>query len=180
MNVEELEINQHGLLPSKVYHRAYQLILDTPKENKSVKKSIESILAILEECLFLNMGRVLLPDHNKKYLRIRYAHGLPMEKRFITYQIDHGVTGFVFTSRQAIYIDDLVTNSMYTGKLVNPLDLPYSKPAFTGVPIFDQTNEVIGVLCVNHGYRTREEISSTITLLEEASKVIANLLEKAP
>lgn len=167
------------ILPSKIYHRTFQLISDEVKDRIAVnnpKEVIERVLAMLEECVFLNMARVLLPDHDKKYLRIRYAHGLPAEKRFVTYKIDEGITGFVYKSGQPIYIDDLDTNSMYIGRLTSPLDLPYSKPAFSGVPILNSDNVVIGVLCVNHGYRSNMEINNTLVLLEGIAKIIGEII----
>ena len=167
------------LLPSKIYHKTFQLITDEVKLTSKLDNpyfAIERVLAMLEECLFLNMGRVLLPDQNQKYLRIRYAHGLPTEKRFITYKIDEGITGMVYETGQALYADDLDTNNLYVGRLSSPLDLPYSKPAFSGVPIKNQEDVVIGVLCVNHGYRNAKEISTILTLLEGIATIIAQLL----
>lgn len=173
------DLTQSHLLPDKVYERALQLIADeifSGLADNNPRRAIEKTLELLEECLFLNMGRVLLPDHSGKYLRIRYSHGLPLEKRFITYDINEGISGFVFTTGQAIYIDDLDTNSMYKGQLVQPIDLPYSKPAFSGVPLRSVDNRTIGVLCVNHGYRNPEEVKLTLDILEKTALMISQLI----
>lgn len=168
-----------SLLPATVYQRCSQLIAEELYRDISSinqKEAIERTLEILEECLFLNMGRVLIPDTSGKYLRIKYSHGLPTEKRFITYKISEGISGFVYTSGEAIYIDDLETNSMYQGRLINPIDLPYSKPAFSGVPIKSPAGKTIGVLCVNHGYRNAEEVKLSLSTLTDAARMISRLL----
>ena len=168
-----------SLLPTKVYQRCNQLIAEELYQDLSSvnqKTAIEKVLAILEECLFLNMGRVLIPDNTGKYLRIKYSHGLPTEKRFITYKIGEGISGFVYTSGEAMYIDDLETNSMYQGRLIDPNDLPYSKPAFSGVPIKSPGGKTIGVLCVNHGYRNAEEVKLTLSTLTETARMLSRFL----
>ncbi len=172
--------NSHSdVLPHDVYRHVFQMIFEEVEEahkHKTVQQIINRILMMLEENLFLNMGRVLLPDNTDNFLRIRYSHGLSTEKRFITYTVNEGITGFIYHTGQAMYIDDLDTNSMYIGRLVNPMDLPYSKPAFSGVPIFNPLNDVIGVLCVNHGYRNRMEVKTTLGILEQTAQIIGELL----
>ncbi|MDX1811126.1 MAG: GAF domain-containing protein [Gammaproteobacteria bacterium] len=167
------------ILPDQIYSRALQLISDEVINNlsrKSPAQTIENSLKILDDCLFLNMGRVLLVDNTGKYLRIRYAYNLPSEKRFVTYKKDEGISGFVFTTGQSMYLDDLDTNSMYKGRLINPLQLPYEKPAFSAVPIKSIEGNVIGILCVNHGYRCPEEIQSSFEVLEKTAQMFSQLL----
>lgn len=173
------EDTENSLLPDQVYARALQLITNellSGISDKPTNKAIVNALGMLEECLFLNMGRVLLPDRSGKFLKIKYSHGVPLEKRFTTYRLKEGISSFVYESGQPIYIDDLDTNSMYKGRLAKPLELPYSKPAFSGVPIKSLEGKVIGVLCVNHGYRNADEIKLTLSILEKTAKIIAQLL----
>lgn len=181
MSITNFGQSETSILPKEVYQRTIKLLAEEANETLqkfSTSRAIERILAMLEEYLFLNMGRVLLLDSSNKYLRIRYAHGLPTEKRFVTYKLDEGITGFIFLSGQPMYADDLDTNNMYIGKLLKPIDLPYSNPAFSGVPIFDSNNKIIGVLCVNHGYRNAYETNTTLNLLEETAKLIGQILSK--
>jgi len=172
---------QPRVLPHSIYQHTYQtiseIVFDSHSEfNKA--EAIEKILSTLADQLFLNMGRVLLPDYNETHLCIRYAHGIPKEKRLTSYGVDQGITGLVYTCQQSIYADDLDTNSMYVGKLCASTDLPYTNPAITGVPILDTHCEIKGVLCVNHGYRERDELADVQNVLENTAILIAMLLSR--
>jgi signal transduction protein with GAF and PtsI domain len=159
---------------------AYQMISEIAfnyHTEITIRESIEKILAILDEFLFLNMGRVLLPSHDQTKLYLRYAHGIEKEKRFISYDIDQGITGLIFSTKQPIYVDDLDTHSMYLGKLCETTNLPYCNPAVTGVPVFSSKNEIMGVLCVNHGTREARELDDIINLLENTATLISQLIK---
>jgi len=181
MNTINYLKNSNTVLPHKMYQLAYQVVSEFAFDtyvNYDTQTGIEKILGALEGYLFLNMGRVLVPNHDRTKLCIRYAHGIEKAQRFINYDIDQGITGLIYTSKQAIYADDLDTNSMYLGKLCQSTYLPYSNPAISGVPIFNSKNEIRGVLCVNHGYRDNKELSEILSVLENTATLIGLLLSR--
>ena len=180
MHLAPYTSTKEPVLPHKLYKMADQTIAEIAFKSysrKDRKNDIEKILATLEEYLFLNMARVLTPNHDATKLHIRYAHGISKENRFINYDIDQGITGLIYSSRQAIYADDLDTNSMYLGKLGASSSLPHINPAITGVPIIDSKNNIKGVLCVNHGFREANELSEIISVLENTAILLSSLIK---
>jgi len=61
--------------------------------------------------------------------------------------------------------------------LCSGTDLPYTNPAISGVPIIDSSDNLLGVLCVNHGYRANEELSEIQQVLEHTATLISALLK---
>ena len=182
MNSDTLDACSTSVLPHKLYLMTYQLISEVAFDRRSKyssREAIEKILGILGDNLFLNMGRVLLPNHYNSRLLFRYSHGLNKEKRLVDYEIHQGITGLIYSSEQSIFADDLDTNSMYVGKLCGANELPYADPAIIGVPIFRSNKGIMGVLCVNHGYRGTKEISEIEQVLEGTATLIAQIIERS-
>jgi len=175
------QVKNTSVLPNKIYQQALQVISQVSfycQVKYGTKEGINRILSILAEYLFLNMGRVILPSNEDDLLHIRYSHGIPKERQFVSYTKDQGITGLIYSTGQAIYADDLDTNAMYLGKIVSSDSLPYFDPAISGVPILDSNDRVIGILCVNHGFRDASELKSIFSTLESSAALISQLLTK--
>jgi hypothetical protein len=169
------------LLPFTHYQRSIEMvkaIVQHGIESMAPERAIPSVLESLDQCLFLNNARVLIPDADigSQQLKILFAHKLSAEQQKIRYRFGEGFTGQVFVTGNSVSVINTKTSYHYVGKLKDPHCLPYAQPAFTAVPIIAEDGEIRGVLCANHGRRDEEETELTVRVLEEVAKTIAPLI----
>lgn len=162
----------------EMFVRTHSLLNEISLGDKASPERIETILELLQHCLFLNMGRVLLLDKQQQELEIHYSYALPEDKCHTRYQLNEGISAQVFKSGSAITVFDVMNDSSYVGKITDKYNLPYHQPAFTAVPIKTSDNQVIGVLAVNHSKRDFSETAEVIDVLNHAARLISEIISQ--
>ncbi|MDH5231579.1 MAG: GAF domain-containing protein [Gammaproteobacteria bacterium] len=173
------EANTNPVVPMQVYKKAEELIAEAIEDGLhtgDLEQTFETILELLQHCVFLGMGRVLLNDPERNVLSIRYGYDVPEYKLQVTYTSDEGLTGHVFRTGQAITTFNLTHIPEYKGKVAKVYELPYVNPAFTAVPIKNELDETLGVLCANHCQRGTVETKEVLKILSFTASKIATLL----
>ena len=166
------------IVPLEVYRTSRMLIEEAVNDVHflGTEATLETVLELLQHCLFLGMGKVMVADMAKHELRLMSGYDLPEDKKQITYAFDEGLIGRAFSSGRVLTVFDLIQQTEYKGKFNRVDELPYIRPGFTAMPIKGVNGEVLGVLAVNHGGRSDIERAELVAVLHKTAKLLAPLL----
>ncbi len=147
-----------------------------------LKKSMQSILELLEKYMNMKRGTIVLYDVEKDLLTIEVAHGIsPEDQRKGKYRIGEGITGQVVQSGEA----EIVPQTSKDPRFLNRMGIRSNEDvSFICVPIKTATR-TIGALSVDIKYQTEAFFKEEVRLLNIISSQIGqmvhlhNLIEKA-
>lgn len=127
-------------------------------------ETIDEIFSTLQHFLNLNYGRLYIYDSDDKKLVVTYGRKLDLAAIARgQYSVGEGVTGQAFLERQALYVKDLVHQTLYKGRSLKAQDLPYTDPAYLAVPFYGEN--LSGVVGFHLNARSRFDVISTIAIV---------------
>ncbi len=147
-----------------------------------LKKSMQSILDLIEKYMDMKRGTIVLYDVEKDLLSIEVAHGIsPEDQRKGTYRIGEGITGQVVQTGEA----EIVPAINKDPRFLNRMGIRSNEDvSFICVPI-KISNRTIGALSVDIKYRTevffKEEVRLLNIIASQIGQIVHlhNLIEKS-
>ena len=144
-------------------------------EALNLSQTLERVLAIISETLYMKRATVTLRDERTGRLAIYASHGLTAEEMSRgVYSQGEGITGRIFETAKPFYVPDVSREPLFLNK-TQSRDLDKGKVAFVGVPILLK-GEPIGVLNVDRLFGEEVSAIEDIRFLTIVSQLIGQFV----
>ncbi|MFW6342739.1 MAG: helix-turn-helix domain-containing protein [Halothiobacillaceae bacterium] len=143
------------------------------------ERRIRIALGLMSHWAGLHFGRIMLPDHREKVLRVAFHHGLPSTELALdryTVPMSQGLTGHVWRNGQAAVVADILNEPIFLRRIAVPMRGSQHRIGFICVPMKLEA-PTIGVLSAQRLPDPQHRYSDDVDLMRIVSSMITPVLQ---